>query len=365
MAINDRQWSQWIEIVEELREDCGIPGAAVGVVADGRQIFTHGCGVRDVRSRQPVTPHTMFHIASTQKPMTSMFIATLVDQDVFSWDTPIVEIVPQFQLSDAAASRTVTMRHLLSMSSGIPAAGEDDIQDASISPEQLLTSLADMPLASRPGERFDYSNISYAVAGYVGTLAAGGRWGNLEADFAAAMTNRVFAPAGMSLATFSLAAAQATNDCCAPHDGERGRIKVMRETDGPDALAPSGAARVNATEMTQFLATELNGGVSPSGKQVASAANVQVRWQPQISDHQSGSQYGLGWGVSNHKGHTVIMHEGSFGGFASLLAMIPDQQLGLAILANLDQDEYFINDTYSAWIEELVPSKGLLGGWFS
>jgi CubicO group peptidase (beta-lactamase class C family) len=365
MAITESQWSDWVEIVEDLRDDCGIPGAAVALVSDGRQIMAHGCGVRDVHSRQPVTPQTMFHIASSQKPMTSMFIATLVDQDLFGWDTPVVEIVPQFQLSDPGATQAVTMRHLLSMSSGIPAAGEDSMDDPSLSPEQLLSSLTQIPLASRPGKRFDYSNISYAVAGYIGTLAAGGTWGNLESDFARAMADRVFVPAGMRSATFSLAAAQGTADCCAPHDREGGRLEVMREHDGPDALAPSGAVRVNATEMGHFLATELNAGVSPASNQVVSAANVQARWQPQITDPQSGASYGLGWGISEHKGRTVLMHEGSFGGFASLLAMIPDERLGLAILANFDQDEYFIEDTYTAWLEELVPRKGLLGGWFS
>jgi len=366
MALSQDDWMEFLDEVEALREDCEIPGAAVAVIENRTQARVQGLGVRAANTRDPVGENTMFHIASTQKPMTSMFIATLVDQGVIGWDTPVADVVPQFRLSDESATRTVTMRHLLSMSSGIPASGEDDVGSKVTTPEALLEQMSYLHLACRPGDRFDYSNISYALAGYAGALAAGCTWGQLETEYPRMMAERVFTPAGMQTATFSLSQAQATTDCCSPHENYNGRIEVMNEPEEAcDPLAPSGGARVNIAEMARFLMLELNGGQTSDGRQAISRANLETRWQSQIVDRDSGTAYGLGWGVSEQRGKTVLVHEGSFGGYMSTLSLIPENGTGLAVLANLDDEDYFVKDVFEIWIDMILPKKKGILGWFS
>jgi len=366
MALSKDDWMDFVDEVDGLREDCGIPGAAVALIENRTQARAHGFGVRSANGRDPVGERTMFHIASTQKPMTSMFVATLVDQGLLGWDTPIADVVPQFRLSDEAATRTVSMRHLLSMTSGIPASGEDDVGSSVKSPEALFEQMQYLQLNSRPGERFDYSNISFSLAGYAGALAAGCTWGQLETDYPKMMSERVFAPAGMQTATFSLDQARATADCCSAHENYNGTVEVMDEDDGGcDPLAPSGGARVNITEMARYLMLELNGGQTSDGRQAVSRANLEARWQSQIVDRESGTAYGLGWGVSEQQGKTVLVHEGSFGGFMSTLALVPEEGSGLAVLANLDDEDYFVKDVFDIWSDMMLPKKKGILGWFS
>lgn len=365
MALPEDQWLEFIDEVDILRQDCGVPGAAVAVITDRTQVRTYGCGVRDMRSGQPVTDQTLFHIASTQKPMTSLFVASLVDQGVLDWDTPVAETVPQFKLSDDAATRSVTMRHLLSMSSGIPASGEDDLGSSLTSPETLFERAAYLNLNGRPGERFDYSNVSYALAGYSAALAAGCPWGQLEAGYGQLMADRLFVPAGMRTATFSLNEARATANCCSPHELYDGSIEPLQEEgEACDPLAPAGGARVNIVEMARYLMLELNGGQA-GGRQVVSRENLEARWQPQIVDQDSGTSYGLGWGVTDQRGKVVLVHEGSFGGFMSALSLCPEDGIGLALLGNLDGEEYFIQDVCDLWLDMMLPKKGGILGWFS
>jgi len=78
---------------------------------------------------KPVTTGTLFHIGSTQKSMTAMMIATLVDDGLLDWDEPVINFAPSFGLSDPQAMQEVTIRHLLSMRGGIPDDAEDDLNE--------------------------------------------------------------------------------------------------------------------------------------------------------------------------------------------------------------------------------------------
>lgn len=106
--------------IEDTRWSFNVPGMAVVVVQEGDVAFAQGFGVREAGGEDPITPDTMFSIGSTAKAMTAMMAATFVDEGLITWNTPVVDVMPQFQLSDADATGKITLRHLFAHTTGLP-----------------------------------------------------------------------------------------------------------------------------------------------------------------------------------------------------------------------------------------------------
>ncbi len=317
--------------IEEIMAEDQLPGAAVAVIAGDEIIFAKGFGYRDVAAAQPVTPETLFHIGSTHKSITGLLIATLVDQGLFTWDTPIVEIYPEFELSTPESTRSVTLRHLLRMESGIPDTAEDDVDLDFASAEDLFDYIGGVPLLGAPGDEFSYSNISAALAGYIGVIAADIDAPDLYSGYEKLLRTQVLNPIGMPAAVLRVSAAEAN-----PHygksyfldDGEV--VEAQSEDFDGDPLAPSGGLKVNLMEMAAYIQTQLNYGVAPNGQRVVSEANLLATWQPNQDD------YAMGWDVVDERGVQIIMHEGAFDNYLSVIGFAPELELGFVILTNAE-----------------------------
>ena len=349
-----RIWNEWTARMQSMQSEDDIPGMALAMIENRSHPRFKCSGVRDNRTNQPITEHTLFHIASTQKSMTALFIATLIDEGRFTWDTPVREVAPQFRLGDDGATQAVTMRHLLAMSSGIPADAQEDFDSRATRAEDLFEYMPNVRLRSRPGENFDYSNLSCAAAGYCGVLADGGAWGQLEGDFARQVKQRVLVPIGMTDATFSADEARASGDFAVSH--AKGMLFGTNITDEvvaqPDPLSPAGSLRASIHDMARYLATHLNGGATPEGQRVVSEANLHETWAPQIRTEQGG--YGMGWEIEDDADMTIVYHEGNFAGYLALLAMVPDEGTGIALLANMDNEDGFAGAALGQWIPLLT-----------
>ena len=304
-----------------------VPGAAVAVIQGDKVTYAQGFGWRDVDAQLPVTTETLFHIGSTTKSMTAMAIASLVDDGVLDWDTPVVDVYPQFQLAEA--TDTVTFRHLLSMRGGIPDWAEDDFDIDNGSAEDLLQYVADIELLAEPGGEFSYSNISASLSGYVGGLADGGDVNQLNAAYADLLQSRVLEPIGMQNAAIFYSDAQKS-----PHYGksyilDRGEIIEAEPEDwDADPLAPSGVLKADVLDMSLYISTQLNRGVAPNGTRVISEKNMEAMWQPHLEG------YALGWEIKKEQRVTSISHEGSFDNYLSVIGFVPELNFGYVILTN-------------------------------
>ncbi|MCB0210397.1 MAG: beta-lactamase family protein [Anaerolineae bacterium] len=332
----------FVDFVEENRQAYEIPGLAVAVVRGNEIVLAQGFGVKDIRGDDPVTPETLFHIGSTNKSVTAMLIATLVDDGLFDWDTPVVEIVPEFELSDAESTQQATIRHLLSMSSGIPDDAEDDFDLEDADAADVFDLVAEAELLGPPGEVFSYSNPSNAISGYIGVLADGGDFDNLYEGYAEQLQRRIFDPIGMESATLSVEEAHANPNMSASHIFEDGEVVVAESYDFTgDPLAPSGSIKASVVDMARYMITQVNRGVAPDGTRVVSAANLTETWQPAI-DTGENTDYAMGWEVGRNEEADVIWHEGAYDSFTSILVFMPATKSGLVVLTNLDDPDDFL-----------------------
>lgn len=311
--------SPW-PLVAELMRTHGLAGLAVAVVQDGELALARGFGTRDLSTGEPVTPDTLFHLASVSK----LFVATAVDQlatagpPVLDLDGPVVRWIPELTLADGRQGE-VTLRHLLTHTSGIPDVVDYGWHDPQLGDDALaefVRSLSTASLATDPGAEFAYCNAGYEVLGHVVATVTG-------RTFEAAMKDLVLDPAGMAHSTF-LRADVPSELASSPHVGAPlvvppGAYPYTRRH------APSSTLHSSVTELSRWMLATLAHPDAP-----------ERMWQPQaeVGEPPWSESVGLGWHLGTYRGHRMVGHSGADPGFNSRLALIPDRGTGVVVLAN-------------------------------
>lgn len=324
--------------VAEVLEAFGVPGASIAIVQGGEVVYGRGFGVREAGGTEPMTPGTHMMIGSTGKTMTSMLVATLVDDGIISWDTPVVEVMPEFAVADPQLTQEITFRNLLCACTGVPRRDFELFFNADeLSAEAIVESLRTFEFFTDFGEAFQYSNQLVGTAGYAAAAADGAAFGNLFDGYAASLQRRVLDPIGMPHTTLSFAEVRERAEHATPHQlsydsGEYEPIDLSFE-ELLVPIAPAGSHWSTAGDMARYLMTELRTGVAPNGERVVSEENLRETWEPQVPISATDS-YGLGWIVSDYKGLEMFSHGGNTLGFTSEFAFLPDADFGIVVLTN-------------------------------
>jgi CubicO group peptidase (beta-lactamase class C family) len=299
-----------------------LPGLSLVVVKDGGVRISKGYGFANLEQQTAMTDRTRVAIGSTTKSMTALAVMQLVEQGKLKLDAPVVTYLPWFKVDDSS-SKTITLRHLLTHTSGLPTRTNFDGDRDPNALEQHVRSLASIKLHRTPGSGFEYANDGYAVAGLVVQVVSG-------LPYAEYMTKFVFAPLGMTDATFDLSKAE-REGMAQGYIKERSRF-VPRPMMVSQGDAPAGTLLTSARDVGRYLNALLNGGQSVIG-----ARSLAEQWRPQVKmDH--GGHYGLGWMNLNFDGLEVITHDGSVIVSGSTFVMVPSQRLGVAVLTNFATD---------------------------
>jgi CubicO group peptidase (beta-lactamase class C family) len=296
-------------------------------------------------------------MGSTGKSLTTMLMATLVDDDRMAWDTPAVEILPDFAVNDPELSNRITVRNLVCACTGVPRRDLELIFNAhQLSAEDVVASLRTFDFFTDFGEAFQYSNQMVATGGYVaGAAAAGAPPADLMAAYTHALEERVLGPMGLISTTLSFTEVEASDNYAIPHaasfDLSYSPFPLEIET-LLNPVAPAGAHWTTLQDMARYLITELNEGIAPDGVRVVSAENLRVTWEPQVAVDAETS-YGLGWFVGEYKGQPLIHHGGNTFGYTSDFAFLPDAGIGIAVLTNAQGSNLF-NEGVRVRLFELI-----------
>ena len=347
------------DFIEKARAALGIPGVAISLYQDGKVVFEGGFGVREQGQPTPVDAETLFMVASNTKSMTTLLLATLVDEGKLTWDTPVIAVMPDFKLGDPETTKQVLIKHLVCACTGLPRQDFEwlfEFQNAT--PESELALLATFHPTSKFGELFQYSNLLAASGGFVAAhVIFPGR--ELGAAYDDAMAQRVFRPIGMTSTTFDFQKALAGNHA-SPHAWDADGVTASAEMAVNYAvvpLRPAGGAWSNARDMMRYLRMELGRGLLPDGKRVASEANVVKRREQQIKIGNDVT-YGMGLEVDRQWSIPVVHHGGSLIGYKSDMFYLPEHDVAAVILVNSDEGGHILNPFGRRLLE--VPFDGKL-----
>ncbi|MGL5871436.1 MAG: serine hydrolase [Xenococcaceae cyanobacterium] len=326
--------NEWLkEYINARMPEWKVPGLAIAIVKDSEIVFCEGFGWRDVDRSLPVTPKTLFAIASCSKAFTTTSLGILVDRDLLNWDKPVKEYLPTFKLYDNYASEHLTVRDLVTHRSGLP---RHDLlwYGTPFSRGELIDRLQYLEPSQELRAKFHYQNLMYATAGYLVEQITNTSW----EDF---VREEIFTPLGMNDSNFSVSQSQQTDNFALPYRENENEIKPISFLNF-DAIAPAGSINSNLIDLSKWLILNLNQG-KYNNQEMISEFGLQEIHTPQIilSEPMRKCQeilyqtYGLGWFIYPYRGHHLIEHGGNIDGFSSLVALLPQQNIGMAILTNL------------------------------
>lgn len=314
--------------LEGKRQEFHIPGMALAVVKDDEIIFTRGLGLADLEKHVPVSPQTIFAIGSASKAFTCALVGMLVQEGKMGWDDPITQYLPYLELpvSGKQEGDEVSIRDLLCHRTGFTRMPILWANGTVPREEILRDALAAEPWAPFR-EGFLYNNVMYLAAGVASAKAVNSDWDTL-------LQERLLNPLGMSDSTPLYESAQRAPRLSLGYrwDEEKGEYErlPMRNLDN---IAPAGAINSHVLDMAQWIRFQLGNGVYEghrliSEQQLSETRKAQIELAPNF-------HYGLGWFLQEWRGQPVVQHGGNIDGFSSMVALLPESNLGFVLLANV------------------------------
>ncbi len=321
-----------------------VPGLAVALVKDGRVVLARGYGVRELGKSEAVDAGTIFDIGSNTKAFTAAALGTLVSAGKLSWDDRVVDHIKPFRLSSPYVTESITLRDLLTHDSGYCDPGMWYTSDDTDVIARLRYQRPDYGFRAQ----FCYNNMLYLTASRFIPAVTGETWNRY-------VTEHVFAPLAMHGTVTTEAEVAAAGEVALPHGTVDGEVTPIHRywPHNMDIISPVGGIWSSAEDMSHWLLALLADG-RYDGRTVLDSAVVRAMETPQILIQSTSGvgreirawmpggtfyTYGLGLFVQDMAGHRVVWHAGDIDGMASALAFVPDAQLGVAVLSNMNQND--------------------------
>lgn len=310
-----------------------VPGAALAIVQDGEVVLTRAYGQRDVEADLPVTPHTHFVICSITKSFTATAIALLQNDGVLDWSKPVRDYLPEFRLSDVVASERVTVRDLLSHQSGLPRHDWVHVP-GDLSPAEMLPLMRHLELSRDIRAAWQYNNLCYNVAGLLIERVSGQ---SFEAFLRERLTDRL----GMTV-SFSLDELESGPEPARPYMIDvNTRLPALRL---PIRTTAAGAINTSVVDLANWMRLHLGKGEF-AGQRLLPAALIGQLHAPlalvaksEFSEFGHG-HYALGFQTNAYQGERIVSHSGGWTGWGSLMTLMPDAGIGVAVLTNRSPNE--------------------------
>lgn len=311
---------------EELRR-WSVPGLAFGLLRDGA-ISTHAAGVASLETGFPVLNDTRFQAGSITKIVTTTLVMQLVDEGRAALDAPVVTYLPALRLGDAAATRSLTLRHLLTHTGGFFGDRFEDFGGGEDALARSVATFADLRQYTPPGTHWAYCNLGFQIAGRVAEHL-------LAAPFETLVRERIFRPLGMDASTFFAEEAISYPVAAGHLTDAEGISAVTHAWAKARSRNPQGGLLATTGDLLRFARAHL--GDDTDGEiRVISAASAAAMQTPQVAAIQA-PHWGLGWWVDSVDGETVVGHGGVTNGFQAQLTLVPGRHTAFVFLTNGDQ----------------------------
>ena len=328
------------QLLDESARGLGIVGAQLAVF-DGEAVHEFATGLAVRERNLAVTPDTLFQVGSTTKVFNAAVVLALVDEGALDLDEPVGSYLDGAPLTSDQPPVDVTLRQLLSMSSGLDNGPYTDHGRGDDALGQYVASLAGIPGIFEPGTAYGYSNAGTCVAGLAAQRVMGKNWETLLAE-------RILGPLGLEHS------ANFPEDLLY-HPIALGYSQTPASPEGelvpfwglPRSMAPAGATLCcSAGDLVRFATLFLRDGQSAEGRQVLSEKAVEAMQTPEIdmparviAQKWCPGPYWKRWG-----GEVIYGHSGTNSGGSSLLLWCPSKGVAAATISNVPSQGYPLAD---------------------
>ncbi len=331
-----------------------VPGISVAIVKDGKVVLAKGYGVRKLGDPTPVDENTLFGIGSNTKAFTAAAMATLVDEGKLDWDDPVYERLKGFQMYDPYVSKEMRIRDLLCHRSGL-GLGEGDLMfwpHTTFTRDEVVYRVRFLKPATSFRSHYAYNNLMFVTAGQLVAENTGKTWDEYVRE-------KIFLPLGMNNTNTSTTAFTPSGNWAYPHEKVDGKLQVI-PFENLDNAGPAGSINSSVADMSKWVLLQLNHGKIPGTEtRIFSEKSSATMWAQQtvvpvnedtpedVKRLQANlSGYGLGWFLRDYKGRKLVGHSGGVAGFVTRVMLVPQENLGVVILTNAEEDLAFESILY-------------------
>jgi CubicO group peptidase (beta-lactamase class C family) len=340
----------WQQRLAESLVKYDVPGASVAVLHAG-EVSAFAAGVLNQDTRVDVTSDSVFQIGSVTKAYTATLALVLVHEGLLDLDAPVSQYVPELSLADPGVREQLTMRHLLTHTSGLDGDHFLDLGRGEDVLARYVDTCADVSQVMPLGAAWSYCNTGYALAGRVIEAVTG-------EVFDAALTTRLLDPLTMS------------RSCLLPEDALRHRV-AFGHVPGPEGImlapvpvtprtmAPAGGVMATADDVLKLVRLYLDDGRTAAGRRLLAEDAVASAWTAQVAvpDPSMGTAWGLGWMLTDWDGHRVVGHDGGTIGQGAFVRVLPDQGTAVVLQANGPAAGELLGEIVGGLTEELCDTR--------
>jgi CubicO group peptidase (beta-lactamase class C family) len=323
-------------------KDWNIPGLSIVVVKDGKVVLMKGYGVKNIETREPVDENTMFMIASNTKLFTGLSLALLETRGRLSLNDKVTKFFPDYSLYDETTTRLVTIRDLLTHRIGTKTfQGDFTFWNTNLSREEIMKRMRLLKPTGIFRQDYGYCNSCFLTAGQVIPKVTGIQWEDFVRD---TILQQLDMKNTMVLST----GIDKHPNAAAPYTTSYSDKLVRVPFDNWNNLAPAASIISNATDLSKWLFFQLDSG-RYNGKQIMPFSVLMKTRDVNIMTGSRRSSlypmnfrgYGLGLFAADYNGRQIYWHTGGAGGMVSNVCFVPSERLGIAILTNNDNQNFF------------------------
>ncbi len=320
-----------------LIKEYDVPGLGVAIVSSDSVLMETGFGKLSVNNPKKVDGNTIFGVASLSKTFTSALVAGAIDDEKFTLETPIADLLSWFKLYDPYVTSQVTIEDALSHRTGLSNFSGDLIwYGSSVTDSVIIYRMRYLKAKYGFRTHFGYSNIMYLVAGKLLEDSYG-------VTFEKLLNNRILKPLGMKSTTPSYQTAMHHFNLAQPHVKVDGENKIQPYISW-DNMKPAGGLFSNASDMAAYIQMWLNRGIL--GKDtILRPSQIERLWSQEtptklswLDKHVEApvnfKSYGLGWAMMDYNGYKVFYHSGGLDGMVCQMLVVPDKKIGAVFMAN-------------------------------
>ncbi|RDS79274.1 class A beta-lactamase-related serine hydrolase [Dyella monticola] len=325
-------YSHWLDVVAQRNE---VAGMATAVVVDNKVAFERTLGYADAATQEPVTPTTVFRLASLSKAFATAVTGLLIEEGRFNWDTKLTDALPFFQLKDAQASSEVTVRDILGQRLGLPHNTYDQMLEDNVPYEELVRKLDEVNLTCNVGQCYGYQNVAFSLIGDL-IYAETGDFFYHQVD------RRLFFPLDMTTASYGREGLENSKSWARPHRPHG--VHTWEPFDPKEAyyrVAPAAGVNASLRDMEKWLIAQMGGRpdvLSPALLDALHTPGIptptELRAAPWRRARLTAASYALGWRVFTYAGETMIYHAGAVEGYRTMIAFFPKYQIGMVSMWN-------------------------------
>ena len=318
-----------------------IPGAAVCIVKNGKVVWMKGYGVKEINGTDKVDENTLFMIGSNTKAFTATALAMLDNEKKLSLDDKVTKWTPEFKLDNVAAGEQAIIMDLLCHRIGFQTfQGDFTYWTSNLTRKEVIEKMSHIKAAYPFRTNWGYTNAAFLTSGEIIPKVTGMQW----EDF---IKEKIFQPLGMNNTLALSKDYPAAANKCQPHTIDNGKLIKIPYCQ-IDNLAPAGSISSSVTDMSKWVLMQLNNG-KLDGKQIIPAPVIAQTRRPQSILGDGGhlfnkghfSLYGLGWFLEEYSGRKIVSHTGGVNGFVTSVTLIPEENLGIIVFTNTDQNSFY------------------------